>query len=333
MQYRYFGRTGMKVSALCLGTMTFGNESDEKTAHALLDRFWDAGGNFIDTANMYQMGLSEEITGRWIKHHRQDLVLATKFRFRMSDQPNDIGASRYTIMRAVEDSLRRLQVDAIDLYQIHCWDPATPLEETLRALDDLVHQGKVRYLGASNFAGWQLAQALGISERLGLARFDCLQPQYSLIERGIEYELVPLCLDQNIAMIPWSPLGGGFLTGKYSRAERPDGSRLSRDIPDSSPLENIWGKRATERNWAVLDIVRELATVHEVTPAQVAIAWTLAQPGVTSTIIGARHVGQLEDNLGALGITLSKDDLARLDAASANEDIYPYRFIRDLGAR
>lgn len=331
MRYRYLGRTGVKVSELCLGTMTFGNEADEKTSFAIMDRFREAGGNFIDTADVYSRGVSEEIVGRWLKNHRREIVLATKFRFRMGDDPNQIGASRYHIMHAVEDSLRRLNVDAIDLYQIHCWDPDTPLDETLRALDDLVHQGKVRYLGASNFAAWQLARAVGTSERLGLARFECLQPQYNLIVRSVEYEVMPFCISENIGTIPWSPLAGGFLTGKYQRDERPDGARLSKDI--DAPFENIWSRRATQRNWAVLDVVREVAGAHSVSCAQVALAWVLAQPGVTAPIIGARNLKQLDDNLASVDLKLTGEEMAWLNEVSVPEDVYPYRFIRDMGQR
>jgi aryl-alcohol dehydrogenase-like predicted oxidoreductase len=332
MQYRYLGRTGLKVSEVCLGAMTFGNESDEKTACAIMDRFLEAGGNFIDTADVYSRGVSEEIVGRWLQYHRHEIVLATKFRWAMGGGPNDLGASRYYIMRAVEDSLRRLNVEAIDLYQIHCWDPSTPADETLRALDDLVHQGKVRYLGASNYTAWQLMKALSLSERWGWARFECLQPEYSLIARGIEYEVLPLCLSETIATIPWSPLGGGFLTGKYQRDVRPDGARLSQKEVNPR-FENTWSRRDTEKNWAIVEVVCHTAELHGVSPAQIALAWVLAQPGVTAPIIGARTRQQLEDNLAALQVRLTADDLAALNAVSALDDIYPYRYIRDLSPR
>lgn len=333
MEYRILGRTGLKVSALCLGAMTFGNEADEATSLALMDRFFEAGGNFIDTADIYSRGRSEEIVGRWLKDHRRDVVLASKFRLPMGDGPNDVGASRWYIMRAVEDSLHRLDVEAIDLYQIHCWDPLTPIDETLRALDDLVRQGKVRYLGASNFAGWHLMKALGISHYEGLARFECLQPQYSLIERDIEYEVLPVCVSEQVGVIPWSPLGGGFLTGKYTRADRPTGARLSQDIDPSLPYENMWSRRATERNWAILDVAQGVAEKHGVSVAQVAIAWVLGRPGVTAPIIGARNQAQLDDNLAALDLALDADDLAQLEAVSAPPPLYPYRYIAGQGAR
>jgi aryl-alcohol dehydrogenase-like predicted oxidoreductase len=250
MEFRYMGRTGLKVSSLCLGCMTFGRETDEPTSQQIVNRFLEAGGNFLDTANVYAGGKSEEITGRAIKTRRRDLVLATKVRMVTGQGPNDGGTSRFHIMRAMEDSLRRLGTDYVDLYQIHAWDPGTPLEETLRALDDLVRQGKVRYLGVSNFAAWQIMKALGLSQLLGLARFECLQPQYSLIEREIEREFIPLCLSEGIGIIPWSPLGGGFLTGKYECNNRPADARLT---GATGPWENTWEKRATERNWATLD--------------------------------------------------------------------------------
>jgi aryl-alcohol dehydrogenase-like predicted oxidoreductase len=332
MEYRTLSRSDLKVSALCLGTMTFGEQNSEAEAHAQLDLAVSQGVNFIDTADVYSRGASEVIVGRWLKNHRDKIVLATKFRWAMGDGPNDLGASRYHIMQAVEGSLRRLNVDAIDLYQVHCWDPYTPPEETLRAMDDLVRQGKVRYLGASNYAAWHLMKALSFSERMGWARFECLQPEYSLIARGIEYEVLPLCLSENIATIPWSPLGGGFLTGKYQRDAKPAGARLSKDVPNPK-FENTWSRRDTEKNWAILDAVCKVAEQHGVSPAQIALAWVLAQPGVTAPIIGARNMQQFEDNLAALDVKLTADELAELDAVSALDDIYPYRYIRDLSPR
>lgn len=332
MNLRYLGRTGLKVSEICLGTMTFGNEADEATSHAILDRYYEMGGNFIDTANVYSRGISESIVGKWVQSRRRELVIATKFRFPMSDSlPNEVGASRYHIMNAVEGSLRCLNIETIDLYQIHCWDTQTPIDETLRALDDLVKQGKVRYIGASNFAGWHLSKALGISERMGWARFECLQPEYSLISRGIEYDVLPACQYENVGVIAWSPLGGGFLTGKYPREdERPADTRFGRTA--SNIAENYWPRRSKERNWDILDVVKEIAADHNVTPAQIALAWVMAQPGITAPIVGARNLGQFEDNLAALNVTLSADELTRLNAVSAPEELYPYRFIRDMGA-
>jgi aryl-alcohol dehydrogenase-like predicted oxidoreductase len=325
MEYRYMGRTGLKVSALCLGCMTFGREADEPTSRQLIDRFLDAGGNFLDTANTYAGGKSEEITGRAIKGKRHDLVLATKVRFPLGTGPNDLGLSRFHIMNSIEDSLRRLDTDYVDLYQVHCWDPGTPLQETLRALDDLVRQGKVRYLGVSNFAAWQIMKALGISAMQHLSRFECLQPQYSLIEREIEREFIPMCISEGIGIIPWSPLGGGFLTGKYKRDAQPDDARLSQ--ARTGNWENTWEKRATEQNWAILDCVGEVARQRGVSYAQVALAWVYNKPGVTSPIIGARNMEQLEDNLGAADLSLTPEEMATLDAVSAPPVVYPYRFL------
>ncbi len=327
MEYRYMGRTGLKVSSLCLGCMTFGKESDEPTSHQIVRRFLDEGGNFLDTANVYSLGKSEEITGRALKGIRQNIVLATKVRFPMGPGPNEVGLSRFHIMNAVEESLRRLDTDYIDLYQVHVWDPGTPLEETLRALDDLVRQGKVRYLGVSNFAAWQIMKALGISEAKNLARFDCLQPQYSLIEREIEREFIPMCIAEGIGIIPWSPLGGGFLTGKYKRESQPEEARLTNQR--TGGFENTWEKRATDRNWAILDCVSEIARQRGVSNAQVALAWVHQQPGVTAPIIGARNLEQLEDNLAAANLTFSADELSTLDAISAPDEVYPYRFLRN----
>jgi aryl-alcohol dehydrogenase-like predicted oxidoreductase len=319
------GRTGLKVSSLCLGCMTFGREIDEPASRQIIDKYLDMGGNFIDTADVYAGGRSEEITGRAIKSKRRDIVLATKVRSSMGPGANDVGVSRFHIMHAVEDSLRRLDTDYIDLYQLHSWDPGTPLDETLRALDDLVSQGKVRYLGVSNFAAWQIMKALCISEVKNLARFDCLQPQYSLIEREIEREFIPLCIEEGIGIIPWSPLGGGFLTGKYTRDDQPSDARLTNSR--SGVWENTWEKRATDRNWAILDCVGEIARQRNVSMAQVALAWVHQRPGVTSPIIGARTVEQLEDNLAAADLELTAEEMASLDAVSALDNIYPYRFI------
>ncbi|MFP4323110.1 MAG: aldo/keto reductase, partial [Anaerolineales bacterium] len=218
MEYRYMGRTGLKVSELCLGTMTFGRELDEKDSHAMLDRFAEAGGDFIDTADVYTRGVSEEITGRWLKNQkREDFIIATKVRFAMGDGHNEVGLSRKHILEGVEQSLRRLNTDYIDLYQVHAWDPGTPLEETLRTLDSLVTAGKVRYIGVSNFKGWQLQKAMDISHQMGLEAFACLQPLYNLLDRSLEWELLDVAQNEGLGIIPWSPLRGGWLTGKYRR--------------------------------------------------------------------------------------------------------------------
>lgn len=314
MEYRKLGRTGLKVSELCLGTMTFRWTSTEAQSFAVLNRAWDAGINFIDTADVYSRwapgnagGVAESIIGRWLKSKPRDqIVIATKVRGRMWDGPNGEGLSRQHIMTAVEDSLRRLDIEAIDLYQTHWPDWDTPLDETLRALDDLVHQGKVRYIGASNHAAWLLTKALWISDSLGLARYDCVQPHYHLLARSdVEPDLAALCLDQGIGMIPYSPLAGGFLTGKYTRDHTPADARGA----DNDRMTRY----RTEQNWAVLDALREMGQAHGRTIAQIALGWILTQPFVTAPIIGANTVAQLDESLGAVGLRLSEEEMVRLD--------------------
>jgi aryl-alcohol dehydrogenase-like predicted oxidoreductase len=327
MEYARLGNTGLMVSELCLGCMTFGREADEDDSREIVDRFLDAGGNFIDTADVYSKGLSEEITGRVIKEVRDDVVLATKVYFPMGEGPNDSGLSRKHVTQGCEDSLRRLGTDYIDLYQVHCWDGTTPPEETLSALTDLVRSGKVRYIGVSNFTGWQLMRSLQISEKYGFERFVCLQPQYSLVERNIEREILPICLEEGLGVIPWSPLGGGFLSGKYRRDEEPpEGSRISEAVES---MEEYWYRRATERNWAALDVVGRISEEIGKSYAQISLNWLLRQDGVTAPIIGARTLEQLEDNIGASGWELTSEHIEELSEASALEDVYPYRFIRE----
>jgi aryl-alcohol dehydrogenase-like predicted oxidoreductase len=319
MEYRTLGRTGLKVSELCLGTMTFGWGADEPTSHAIMDRAFEAGINFLDTADVYSFwaenndgGVSEAWIGNWLKgKDRRQVVLATKVRGRMWDGPNGEGLSRAHIMAAVEDSLRRLGTGYIDLYQTHWPDEETPLEETLRALDDLVRQGKVRYVGCSNHPAWLLTKALWLSDVNGLARYDSLQPHYNLVHRDeFERELKPLCADQGLGVIPYSPLAGGFLTGKY----RPDAG-----IPPGSrgqENERIRGY-LTERNFALLDKMAEIGDGYGKTIAQVALAWQLSQPIITAPIVGARTVEQLEESLGAVGFRLTPEEMELLNKASA----------------
>jgi aryl-alcohol dehydrogenase-like predicted oxidoreductase len=327
VEYRRLGDTGLMVSELCLGCMTFGREADEEASKGLVARFLEAGGNFIDTADVYSKGISEEITGRAIKGVRDDVVLATKVFFPMGEGPNDTGLSRKHVTQGCEDSLRRLGTDYIDLYQVHCWDGATSIEETLSALTDLVRSGKVRYIGVSNFTGWQLMRSLAVSESHGFERFVCLQPQYSLVERNIEYEILPVCLEEGLGVIPWSPLGGGFLSGKYRRGEEPpQGSRISEAVES---MEEYWDRRATERNWATIDVVGRISEETGKSYAQVSLNWLLRQEGVTAPIIGARTIEQLEDNLGASGWELDEQQVDELSEAGALEDVYPYRFIRN----
>ncbi len=326
MEYRLLGHTGLMVSELCLGCMTFGREADEAASRAMVGAFRAAGGNFLDTADVYSQGASEEITGRAIKDARDEVVLATKVRFPMGEGPNSVGLSRKHIVQGCEASLRRLGTDYIDLYQVHCWDAATPLAETLDALSDLVHQGKVRYIGISNFTGVQIMRAHHVSETRGFEHFVSLQPQYSLVERNIEYEALPACREAGLGVIPWSPLGGGFLSGKYKRGEQPpEGSRIS---TAEDNLEEAWGRRATERNWRTIDTVGAIAEETGKSYAQIALNWLLRQPLVAAPIVGARTMAQLEDNLGATGWRLTDEQVERLSAASAPEDTYPYRFIR-----
>jgi aryl-alcohol dehydrogenase-like predicted oxidoreductase len=327
MEYRRLGRTGLMVSELCLGCMTFGREVDEAGSREIVARFLDDGGNFIDTADVYETGLSEEITGRAVKGVRDDVVLATKVRFPMGEGPNDVGLSRKHVISGCEASLRRLGTDYIDLYQVHAWDALTPLEETLSALTDLVRAGKVRYVGVSNFTGWQLTKALWVSELRGLERFVCLQPQYSLVERNVEREILPVCREEGLGVIPWSPLGGGFLSGKYRRGERlPQGSRIAEAVES---MEEHWDRRATERNWNTLNAVGEISEETGKSYAQISLNWLLRHEVVTAPIIGARNVDQLEDNLGATSWELSEEQVARLSGVSDLEDVYPYRFIRE----
>lgn len=326
MKYRFMGRTGLKVSEICLGTQTFGWGADEPAAHALANHFVAAGGNFFDTSNIYNEGQSELMLGNWLKSRakRAQVVIASKVFFPAGPGPNDTGLSRKHVYEQIEASLRRLQTDYIDLYQMHCWDASTPLEETLRALDDLVRAGKVRYIGASNYTPSQLTRALMLSQQQGWARFDCLQPEYSLLVRSTEWELLPLCRAEGVGVICWSPLAGGWLSGKYRRGQAPPpDSRVGRaDRWDDQPEQ-----RENERTWQIVDALWEVAEARGKTPAQVALNWLLLQPGVTAPIIGARTLAQLEDNLGSVGWSLSADELARLNAASDIPLPSPYSFI------
>ena len=325
VEYRQLGRTGVRVTELCLGTMTFGREIDEEASRAILDRYLDAGGNFVDTADVYGGGASEEILGRALGARRDGIVLATKFRMALGDDPNQGGASRRHIREAVEASLRRLQTDWIDLYQVHCWDPLARLEDTVSTLDDLVREGKVRYVGASNYTGWQLAKALGIAALRGWEPFVSLQPQYSLACRETENELLPLCREEGLAVLPWSPLGGGLLTGKYRRGEEPPTeSRATDKTPSSFQMRE---RLKADRNLALAEAVGKVAAEAGKTPAQVAINWVLHRDGVTAPILGARTLEQFNDNLGAAGWRLDAELEARLDEASAIEAGYPYDFI------
>jgi len=340
MEYRSLGNSGLKVPVLCLGAMTFGEAdeksfmhevgADEKTSFAIMSRALERGAGFIDTADVYgQDGLSERVVGAWMSEAktRDRVVLATKFRFRMGDGPNGTGASRYRIVRTVEDSLRRLKTDRIDLYQIHMQDLDTPEEETLRALDDLVHAGKVLYLGASNYAAYRLADSQWISRTEHLSRFVALQMQYSLMVRELEREHVPLCRHFGLGILPWSPLAAGFLSGKYERNQPP---------PPGVRLEK-WKERFADfdhdRGWRTVDALKAIAREKGTTPSAVALAWLLAKPAVTSVIFGARSLQQLDDNLAAAEVKLSAEEVKRLDDASAFEPGYPYKFMANIQKR
>lgn len=327
MEFRTLGGTGTAVSSLCLGTMTFGNESDESVSHAQLDRFVEVGGNFIDTANVYSRGVSEEIIGRWLAKRagvRDQVVIATKGRFAMGDRPNDLGLSRVSLSRALDASLSRLGIDTIDLYQAHAWDPVTPIEETLRFYDDAVRAGKIRYVGVSNFTGWQLQKAALLTKFLGLPPVVTLQPQYSLLVRGVEHELVPVCENENIGILPWSPLGGGWLTGKYQRDSRPTGATRLGENPERG-MEAYDPRNRDERTWRIIDAVSAVATGRGATMSQVSLSWLADRSAVTSVILGARTVEQLDDNLGAAEMHLSAEETATLDQASTPIiDDYPY---------
>jgi len=324
LQYRRLGRSGLKVSALCLGTMTMGWTSGQEDSFAVLDAFVEAGGNFIDTADIYSAwapgnpgGVAETWIGEWLSQRRlprHQLVIATKVRGRMWDGPNGQGLSRAHIIKAAEDSLRRLQTDYIDLYQTHWPDDETPMEETLRALDDLVRQGKVRYLGASNHPAWLLVKALWVSDRMGLARYESIQPHYNLVHRAeFERELLAVCRDQGLGVIPYKPLAGGFLSGKYRRDQAlPDKSRAS--------VDRNFQKLLTERNFALVDQLAAIGRAHSASPAQVALAWLLSNPIVSAPIIGANTVAQLQENLGALALQLSAEEIASLNELSAWTD-------------
>ncbi|QQM31190.1 aldo/keto reductase [Martelella lutilitoris] len=326
MRYNRLGNSGLKVSELCLGTMTFGGKGfwtaigalDQAASEELVKMAIDSGINFIDTANVYSEGLSEEITGQAIRNlgiPRDEVVIATKVFGGMGEGPNSRGSSRYHIMEQVKGSLSRLQTDHIDLYQLHGFDNTTPIEETLEALDTLVRHGHVRYVGVSNWAAWQIAKALGISERKGLASFQSLQAYYTIAGRDLEREIVPMLKSEGVGLMVWSPLAGGFLSGKYDRDNQTDGEgrRVNFDFP---PVDK-------ERGFATIDVMREIAEAKGVSVAQIALSWLLYQPAVTSVIVGAKRPDQLKDNIEATDVELTAADMERLDAVSALPREYP----------
>ena len=323
MEYRYLGNTGLKVSELCMGTMQFGWTAGESLSYQILSASYKAGINFIDTANIYSRwaqgnpgGVAETIIGNWINTNgvpRHQLVIATKVRGRIGDHPNDEGLSRAHILQAVEDSLKRLQTDYIDLYQTHWFDENTPIEETLSAFDDLVHQGKVRYIGCSNYPAWRLVQSLWAADRLNTVHFDSIQPHYSLVHRAeFERELTDVCREYGLGVIPYSPLAGGFLTGKYRRDSQPAESDRARSVP----------RYFNDRNWDLLDKMEAMGKEKgDYSISQIALAWLLSDPLITSPIIGPRTLEQLEDNLGAAGLRLSAAEKEMLDEASSWREV------------
>ena len=326
MKMRLLGNSGLKVSEICFGAMTFGGkgywkvigELEQKDANELVKLSLDSGVNFFDTADIYSEGLSEEMLGKALGNHRKEIILATKVRGRTGKGPNDVGLSRHHIIENCNASLKRLWTDYIDLYQLHSFDPFTPQEETLRALDDLVRAGKVRYIGASNHTGWQLMKALAISDKQNLEKFITLQAYYSLVARDLENELVPLCLDQKLGILPWSPLGGGFLTGKYRKGkERPKNARRS-------DRESQFLQFDEEKGFDIVDELEKIANNHNATIAQAALNYLLRKPGVSSVIIGARTKEQLANNLKSSDWEMTPEEVTKLDALSMPPKVYPY---------
>ncbi|EPC4825023.1 aldo/keto reductase [Salmonella enterica] len=336
MKYRYLGSTGLAVSELCFGAMTFGEKGaflgapgrnwsefgvvPENTAYDLVNKALDAGINFFDTADCYKNGQGEELLGNALKGKRNKVIIGTKGRWQIDPNPNSLGASRYHIINAVEESLKRLKTDYIDIYHMHGFDPRTSLEDTLRTLDNLIRAGKIRYIGVSNYAAWQLAKSLGISERLGIEKFCVYQGYYNIAARELEYEIIPLSIDQNVGITVWSPLAGGFLTGKYPRNQAyPEGSRLANVTPfESAPIAD------REQAYQTLEVMQEIAKQHNSTVAQVALNWLRTRPGITSLVIGATKISQLEDNIAALSWDLSQEEIDTLNEVSNKEKPYPY---------
>ncbi len=334
MRSTYLGRSGLKVSEFAFGAMTFGREADEETSHRMLDLYAEHGGNFIDTADAYGNGTADEVFGRWLAgKRRDDFVIASKARFPTGSGMNDVGLSRKHIISSVDASLARLGTDHLDLFQIHCWDRGTPIEETLTTLDQLVRAGKVRYLGSSNLRGWQLQKMIDTSRQLGLEAFISHQPQYNLLARETEWEILEVCAAEGVGVIPWAPLRGGWLSGRYRRemGGAPDGSRVKTAEREGWP--ETWARYDNDHTWGIVDELDRIAKDHETTPAVVAIRWVAQHPVVTAPILGASRFEQLEANLAAIDVALTDDDMAALDRVSHVEGSYPYdSFIDDAQA-
>lgn len=333
MKYRQIGNSGLITSDLTLGTMIFGEKSKRSTpkqeALRIIDTYLDAGGNHVDTADVYAGGRSEEIVGESLKARRSDVIISSKLRFRTQENINTEGLSRWNIIHGVHASLKRLRTDYIDLLYIHCIDPLTPLEETIRALDDLIKEGKIRYIGISNFKAWQLMKAQGLAQQLNTNPFVAAQYQYSLVKRDIEYEYFDLFESEGVGLLPWGPLGGGFLTGKYSK-DRPVSGRIATTPGDS---EESWERRNSDKNWAIIEKLHQLSEKYQATPSQLSIAWILSNHIVSSVILGVRTYEQLTDNLGAIDISLESNDQADLNKVSALPELYPYRLIEQYSKR
>jgi aryl-alcohol dehydrogenase-like predicted oxidoreductase len=331
MRFRRLGDSGLLVSEIGLGTMIFGEASERgvssKESGRIIDAFLASGGNHFDIADVYAGGRAEEIVGQAVRGLRDQVVITTKVRWPMGDGPNDAGLSRFHIVKAVEASLRRLQTDAVDVLYLHGWDPWTPLSETMATLADLVAAGKVRYVGVSNFKAWQVMKALAISDQRGWPRFVAAQYQYSLVVRDIEPEFSDLLPAEGVGLVPWGPLGGGFLSGKYRKGDRPTNGAGGRIGSTPDEWEESWVRRATARNWTILDEVSAIAARHGATQSQVALSWLLSRASVSSVVVGAKTREQLADNLGALTLLLSSNEIAALDEVSSIPVPYPYRSI------
>lgn len=321
MEYRKLGNSGLLVSELCLGTMLFGSSTDEAESTRMVQQFLDIGGNFIDTADAYTEGLSEEIVGKAMGTRRSEVILATKTGIGVGPHPNDRGSSRKHIMDGVDASLRRLNTDYIDLYYVHVWDHLTPIEETLRALDDLVTSGKVRYIGCCNFLAWQLMKSLSHSDAKDYARFVAIQQQYSLVSRDMDREHMSLCQAETIGIVPWGPLGGGLLSGKYDSLEKPDFGRFSLGLKGEFDYDH----KFTPKNFEIVNAVKEISQQTGKKASQVALNWLLGKKGITAPIIGASSYAQFEDNMGAVGWSLTADQWEYLDNISSLTSEYPLR--------